>query len=1071
MTIPITQPERNTQNRIIKFFQEKLGYEYLGNWETREGNSNIEEEYLKKFLQEQSYSDDIIKKAIEKLKKVAENQQKSLYDKNKEFYELLRYGLDVKPSISDKFVRVNFVDWNTPQKNHFAIAEEVTVEGKHTKRPDIVIYLNGIAVGVLELKRSSVSISEGIRQNLDNQKKEFIQDFFTTIQIVMAGNDSQGLRYGTIETPERYYLEWKEENPGYDHNKKSEIQRTLPRNTCEVADNILECDLYRLLNKERLLEIIHDFIIFDSGIKKVPRHNQYFAIKAAQKSINKREGGIIWHTQGSGKSLTMVWLARWILENITDSRVLIITDRIELDEQIERVFNGVGEKIFRTKSARELITELDRKEQNLMCSLVHKFGRAELSENDYNDYVNNLKSELPSDFEPKGNIFVFVDECHRTQSGKLHRAMKNILPDAVFIGFTGTPLLKKDKPTTLEVFGKYIHTYKFDEGVNDGVILDLRYEARDVEIKLGSENKIDEWFELRTKELSDIGKAQLKKRWGTLKKLYSSRSRMEKIVADIIVDFEKKPRLKEGRGNAMLVAGSIYEACKYYELFRLNGFDKVAIVTSYRPTIVNIKGEETGEEGEAENIKKYEVYRKMIADYLGVSKDEAVKDYNIDKFEKDVKRKFIKEPAQMKLLIVVDRLLTGFDAPSATYLYIDKKMRDHGLFQAICRVNRLDDKDVDDDLIKEYGYIIDYQDLFNSLENAINDYTSGAFVEFDKEDVEGLLKDRLTEGKKKLDEAIEKIELLIEGVPVPKGLNEYRDYFIGDGTKEKQQLRLEFYKLVSSLVRAYTDIANELDEAGYSEKEQEEIKNKVKEYTEIRDQLKLMSADYVDTKVFDPAMRFLIDTYINTDDSRVIAAFKDRTLLELIVLNGIKSAIENLPKAIGNDKEALAETIENNIRKLIVDKSEMNPAYYEKMSKILKLIIEQRKNQKIAYEEYLKQIEQLSRQLFDMEDYTEPYPPSIRGSKAKKAIYDNLEGVDNKEELTNQIDEAIRNVKKDDWRGNKIKERQIKNAIANTLNNLDQLKVEDESQQYGNDKENKSLVEKIFEIVKKQEEY
>jgi type I restriction enzyme R subunit len=780
-----------------------------------------------------------------------------------------------------------------------------------------------------------VSISEGIRQNLDNQKKEFIQDFFTTVQLVMAGNDTQGLKYGTIETPERYYLEWKEENPDFDHNQKSTIPRTLPRDRCEVSDNILECDLYRLLNKERLLEIIHDFIIFDSGIKKVPRHNQYFAVKAAQKSIKKREGGIIWHTQGSGKSLTMVWLAKWIIENINDSRVLIITDRIELDEQIERVFKGVGEDIYRTKSARKLIEELGRKEQNLMCSLVHKFGRAEPTENDYNEYVNELESILPSNFEPKGNIFVFVDECHRTQSGKLHRAMKKILPGAVFIGFTGTPLLKKDKPTTLEIFGKYIHTYKFDEGVEDGIILDLRYEARDVDIKLGSEDKIDKWFEVKTKGLSDIAKAQLKKRWGTLKKLYSSQSRMEKIVADIILDFETKPRLASGRGNAMLVAGSIYEACKYYELFRSKGFDKVAIITSYRPSIASIKGEETGEEGEAENIKKYEVYRKMIADFFNISEDEAVKDYWIDKFEKEVKKKFIQEPGQMKLLIVVDRLLTGFDAPSATYLYIDKKMRDHGLFQAICRVNRLDDKDRDDDLAKEYGYIIDYRDLFNSLESAIKDYTSGAFAEFDRVDVEGLLKDRLTEAKKNLDEAIEKVDLLTEGIQPPKGINEYRQYFVGDNSEEKQRIREEFYKSVSALVRAYTNIANELDEAGYSEKEQAEIKEKVKTYTELRDQLKLMSGDYVDFKVFDPAMRFLIDSYIQVEDSRVLASFEDRSLLELIMLNGLQKTIESLPKAIGKNKEAIAETIENNIRKLIIDKRDINPVYIIKCLKSL----------------------------------------------------------------------------------------------------------------------------------------
>ena len=1047
----VLQSERVTQNRIIKFFQEALGYDYLGNWEKRE-NSNIEEEYLKVFLRRQGYDEEIIKKAIEKLKKAAENQQKSLYDRNKEIYEMLRYGVNVKPSPSEKAITVKLVDWGNPENNHFAIAEEVTIIGKHIKRPDIVIYLNGIAIGVLELKRSSIAIEEGIRQNLDSQKKEFIRDFFTTIQLVMAGNDTQGLRYGTIETPERYYLEWKEENPEYDHNQKSNIPRILLREHCKKSNNILDCDIYHLLNKERLLEIIHDFIVFDAGIKKIPRHNQYFAVKAAQKSIKARECGIIWHTQGSGKSLIMVWLAKWIIENISDSRVLIITDRIELDEQIEKVFKGVGEEIFRTKSARDLIEQLNKKDENLICSLIHKFGRAEATDKDYEDYIDELSRTMPANFQPKGNIFVFVDECHRTQSGKLHSAMKRIIPNAVFIGFTGTPLLKKDKPTTLEVFGKYIHTYKFDEGVQDGVILDLRYEARDVDIKVTSEDKIDKWFESKTKGLSDIAKAQLKKRWGTLKKLYSSRSRMEKIVADIIFDFETKLRLASGRGNAMLIAGSIYEACKYYEIFKSRGFDKVAIVTSYRPSIATIKGEETGEEGEAENIKKYEIYRKMIADYFNISEDEAVSDYYIDKFEKEVKKKFVEEPGQMKLLIVVDKLLTGFDAPSATYLYIDKPMRDHGLFQAICRVNRLDDKDKGDELDKDYGYIVDYRDLFNVMEIAIKYYTSGAFAVYDKEDVEGLLKDRLEEARKKLDELFEKIELLVEDVKPPKSINEYREYFIGDDSEAKQQLRVEFYKLVSSFVRAYTNIANELDDVGYSKEEQKKIKKKVKYYTELRDDLKLMSGDYLDQKVFDPAMRYLIDAYIQTDESRTLASFEDTSILEIIAVNGLKKTIEKLPDAIGKNKEALAETIENNIRKLIIEKRDVNPAYYNRMSQILKELVRKRREEVMDYEQYLKEVEKLTKNLINMENDESPYPPSIKVSTAKKAIYDNLKDVDNKETLTNEIHEAILKVKKDNWRADKIKKRKVKNAIRRVL-------------------KNDELAKEIFKIVLNRDEY
>lgn len=1053
--IQINQQERATQERVIKFFQEALGYEYLGNWQDRK-NSNIEEEYLKKFLQKHNSDEAIIKKAIEKLKKIASNQQKSLYDKNKEIYNLLRYGASNKPSISQKSIHINYIDWQNPQNNHFAIAEEVTIQGKHTKRPDIVIYINGIAIGVLELKRSNVSITEGIRQNLDNQKREFIQDFFATIQLVMAGNDTQGLRYGTILTPERYYLEWKEENPKFNHNKKQEIPRTLPKDRCEKSDNILDCALYRLLRKERVLEIMHDFVVFDAGIKKLPRHNQYFGVKAAQESLRQKEGGIIWHTQGSGKSLTMVWLAKWILENNPNARVLVITDRIELDEQIEKVFKGVGEDIYRTQSAKDLISELNRSEKRLLCSLVHKFGKSQTRS--YDEYIQELTNDLPKDFAPKGDIVVFVDECHRSQSGKLHKAMKEILKNAIFIGFTGTPLLKKDKPTTLETFGKYIHTYKFDEAVSDEVVLDLRYEAKDVDIEVTSKEKIDKWFDIKTKGLSDIAKAQLKQRWATLKKLYSSKSRMEKIVEDIIFDFELRPRLKSGRGNAMLVASSVYEACKYYEIFKSKGFDKVAIITSYRPNVGNIKGEETGEEGEAENIKKYEVYKRMIAEYFGILEEEAVKEYWIEKFEKDVKKRFIDEPAQMKLLIVVDKLLTGFDAPSATYLYIDKPMQDHGLFQAICRVNRLDDKDKDDELAKDYGYIVDYRDLFKSVEKAINDYTSGAFANFDKEDVQGLLKNRLVDAKKKLDEVLEQLEAMTEGVKPPKSINEYKDYF------QDEHLRVEFYKKISALVRAYTNIANELDEAGYSPKEQQKIKEKVKHFTALRDELKLISGDYLDLKVYDPAMRYLIDSYIDAKESEVLAAFEDTSIIELIGSKGIKSAIENLPKDL-QKPQTLAETIENNIAKTIAEQNETNPMYYEKMSQILQELVKKRKEEVIEYKEYLKEIEELAKMVVKQEDSF--YPETI-DTPLKMAIYDNL---DKNEEIALLVDEAINNAKQDGWIGNTIKERKVFNAIWKTLaSNNEAFVVKEPEGGYAKEDRIKALANTIFEIVKKQDE-
>lgn len=787
----VGQRERITQNRIVQFFQKELGYRYLGDWQDRENNKNIEIDILTTWLKKRGVSDALINRAIRQLDAAAAlGEGKKLYYANKDVYRLLRYGVKDKEGAGELNQTVWLIDWNNPEENDFAIAEEVSIKGENKKRPDIVLYVNGIALGVLELKRSSVSVSEGIRQNLDNQKKDFIRNFFTTMQLVMAGNDTQGLRYGMIETAEKYFLEWKEEvsNP-YSHR--------------------LDFHLSRICNKQRFLQIIHDFIVFDAGIKKTCRHNQFFGIEAAKRHVAKREGGIIWHTQGSGKSLTMVWLAKWIRENVRDSRVLIVTDRTELDEQIEKVFTGVEEEIYRTKSGADLVSTLNMSNPWLICSLVHKFGRQSDSENDAatDEFIEELKQSLPKDFKAKGDLFVFVDECHRTQSGKLHEAMKSILPEAMFVGFTGTPLMKKDKKKSIEVFGSYIHTYKFDEAVADGVVLDLRYEARDIDQNITSQKKVDEWFEAKTRGLSRLAKIQLKQKWGTMQKVLSSKSRLQQIVNDILLDMDTKPRLMDGYGNAMLVCSSVYQACKAYEMFSQTDLaGKVAIVTSFQPTAASIKGEETGE-GLTEKLFKYDIYRRMLADYFEQPEEQAAS--RVEEFEKEVKNCFIKEPGQMRLLIVVDKLLTGFDAPSATYLYIDKQMADHNLFQAICRVNRLDGDD------KEYGYIVDYKDLFRSIDKAISDYTQGAFDGYDKEDVAGL-KDRLEQARLDLDNALEMVRALCEPVKFPRNSQDYIHYFCGesgsnqDELSEKESLRLTLYQNVAKLLRAFANIANEM---------------------------------------------------------------------------------------------------------------------------------------------------------------------------------------------------------------------------------------------------------------------
>ncbi len=1026
----VGEKEKRIQGRLITFFQDALGYEYLGDWQSRANNSNINKDLLTDWLRTQGRNDRIIKKVYDKLKRAADvGGTKTLYDVNRKMYGLLRYGANVRPDTGQKNITVKLIDWKNPHKNHFGIAEEVTLKSKNTnKRPDLVLYINGIAIGVLELKRSTRSVSEGIRQNYRNQKIENIGHFFSTVQLLMAGNESQGLRYSVINTEEKYWLQWKED-------------KAHPA----AGDNLLHRDVSQLCNIERILELIRDFIVFDVDTKKICRHNQYFSVKAAQDKVKKREGGIIWNTQGSGKSLTMVWLAKWILEYKANARVLIITDRTELDDQIEGVFKDVNVKIKRTKKGSQLFNVLNNTTVRLICSLVHKFRS---SSNDYNtdidDYVEDIEVQRRDTFKPKGEIYIFVDECHRTQSGKLHRAMTTLLPDAVLIAFTGTPLFKTDKQRSIDTFGPFIHTYKYDEGVRDNIVLDLIYEARNIDIDITSQEMIDQFFEERTQGLSNTAKMQLKKRWGTIMKVESSIDRLEKIVADIVIDMNTRPRLMSGKGNAMLVADNIYSACRFYDLFQNTELEgKCAVVTSYNPAADT-----------DDRQQEYKTYKKMLAAYFNEPKDSAM--YKAEAFEKAIKRDFVKKPDEMKLLIVVDKLLTGFDAPSATYLYIDKSMRDHGLFQAICRVNRLDGDD------KKFGYIVDYQDLFGSLKKAMTEYTGDAFDNYDIEDVKGLLKNRLVKAKERLDITRDQIKGLCEPVDPPYDTPDYMRYFCCEEIGNNEQIkanepkRIKLYKFTTAFIRAYADIANEMEDAGYSDTEAEKMQNEVSHYEEVCKMIKLASGDYIDLKVYEPDMRQLLDTYIGAADTEKITTFDDTPLVELLVENR-EEAIDALPESIRNNDEAIAATIANNVRRVIVDKMDINPKYYEELSILLEEVINKRREEAIDYRNFLSKVVELGEQANDPDTFRD-YPSDINTPPCK-ALYDNLGDAPSERRHSGAIalDTAIRDALTDNWKGSHFKERRVKSAIKRVIQKeLDDLDLD---------------IDKIFELAKSQDEY
>lgn len=1023
----IGEPERPVQNRLLALFKEKLKYEYLGNYEYRTCNRNIERKLLFDYLMStKKWSGDEAKRAIAILEKEAYCTPQNMQEKNGKVYSLLRYGVNISPDVGTKKITVNLIDWEHPDKNQFYIAEEVTINSStpdsFTKRPDLVIYVNGIALAVMELKRSKVSVHDGIRQTIGNQQENFIRPFFSTVQLLFAGNDSQGLYYGVIDTPEKFWLRWKEPDA------------SIP--------NELDRSVTQWFNKERLLEMIHDFLVFDAGVKKVCRPNQYFAVKAAQPRCEKKEGGVIWEAQGSGKSLIMVWLAEWIHENIDNSRVVIITDREELDEQISDGFKDTGETIARAKSGAGLIGMLNEEAPWLLCTLIHKFGKKNVegkgdmagvkSEIPLEKYLEDIVAQLPQGFKAKGNIFVFIDECHRTQGGYLHEAMKTIMgKEVMMIGFTGTPLLHTQKKDTWQTFGPLIHAYRFNEAVEDGVILDLRYETRKVDQFLGNKDKIDAWFEKKTKGLNKVAAARLKGRWATMQNIFSSRQRIDAVVGDICLDMDTTPMLVNRRGNAILVADSIYQACRYWDAFQKTALKgHCAVITSFEAKADDINMASSGE-NESEDEYKYRIYKEMTDGHKSVSA-----------FEAYAKKEFIDHPKNMRLLIVVDKLLTGFDAPSACVLYIDKHMENHNLFQAICRVNRVDGDD------KEYGYIVDYQNLFECISGAIGDYTSdgAALSGYDKEDIEGYIKEKNKACRKDLEEAKEQVEALLALVH-PQTREGFFRYFVYDDNAPEEEMdkqlddnaekRSKLYKYVRRYLNCYANLANSLEDMGYSDAERKEYAECAKKYDALKREIELRSNDHIDMRRYEPDMRQVLDLYVKAEDSEVIAKLDDTSFLDIVAAQN-EEQLNDLPDELKDEYgRASAETVEANLREVIRKDSPFNPAYYGKLSIILQELIDKRKKEMLDYEEYMKELIELVKKARGKS--ANSYPESIK-TPGMRALYDNL---GQNEYLAIRAHAVIKENALVGFRDNRLKQRKLIKALAKLLGDEIALKIYD----------------------------
>ena len=746
----------------------------------------------------------------------------------------------------------------------------------------------------------------------------------------------------------------------------------------------------------------------------------------------------------------MVLLAKWLLEHDPDARILVVTDRDELDKQIEGVMKnagviGAGSPSPRITSRAEFVQKLGAATPRLLCALVHKFDPADL---------NGPPPPV------QGRFYVFVDECHRTQGGDMNKQMKRWLEGAVFIGFTGTPLLRKDRLMTRDVFGTYIHTYKFHEGVADGVILDLKYEARDVPQRLTSRAAIDTWFEQKTRGLNNFQKAVLRARWATMEELMSAGERKQRIIADIIEDFSLKPRLNNDRGTAILVASSIYDACHYYRLLQNTSFGPYCgIITSYEPNHNAISREPPN----SDERYKFDTYTKHV-----LEQGQSTRQY-----EDEAKRRFIEEPANMKLLIVVSKLLTGFDAPSCTYIYLDNELRDHNLFQAICRTNRLDGDD------KDYGHIVDFKELFGEVQEAIAVYSSD---ELDTDPGNGgdnnvHLKNWLDEGRKKLDEAREALRYLGEPVALPREVEQFLHYFCGNAANpnalnETEALRISFYKAVAVFVRAFAAIAQDLAEAGYSDADAAALQKDVEFYAEIRTAIKKHSGEELDIKPYEADMRHLINTYIQADPAADLGDLGEMSLTDLIIKTGIHDAIARKLNEKGTlSKNAIAEGIINNVRKTIIREQLTDPRFYEQMSKLLEDLIKQSRTDAAAYEEFLRKAEALVKRLAAKQP-EEGVPTALHGKREATAIYNNLPRIlaarsagaaavaepraeygDDRLRLALEVDRAMRERAPAGWKGDQAREAQVLNALFPLLDR------------------NRQATMALFELIKNQPGY
>mgnify|MGYP001036909462 CR=1 FL=1 len=942
--VNLLNEENISQKPAIELLK-NLGYTYISTKEAENMRDNLYNvlliDILRKKLGELNsyeyrgktykFSDKNIDQAIRDLDQPLTD---GLVRTNERIYDSLMLGRSYEERLPDGSRRsfsLKYIDWENPYRNVFHVVEEFTVEredGRGNIRPDIVLFVNGIPFGVIECKRSSIDIRQGIEQMLRNQGKNYAPHLFKYSQILMATNKSQS-KYATCYTPRSFWSLWKEEDENWLQDK---LAKTVFNRLASKQDK----NIISLFHPERLMEITNFFILFDKNIKKIARYQQFFAVRKIAKTIMERDekgnrkSGVVWHTQGSGKSLTMVMFSKYILSELRDydPKLIVVTDRINLDKQINQTFNHTRLKASRATTGRHLIDLIDDRQADIVTTLVHKFDTA----------ARHQKPILSRE------IFVLVDESHRTQYGELHIRMKQIFPNACYLGFTGTPLMKKEKNTMIR-FGELIHTYTIADGVRDKTIVPLLYEGKMVEQSV-NKKAIDKRLEMITKDLKDKQKEEVMKKWSQFERIASSGQRIAYIAYDINRHFVKNYKTQGSQFKAMLATNSKVEAIRYLKYFQEAGDLEAAVVIS--PPDQREGYDEVDEESK-DLVRRF--WDRMMDRYGSEGAyEEAIKDEFVNGDDLD-------------LLIVVDKLLTGFDAPRATLMYIDKPMKEHTLLQAIARVNRLYEG-------KDYGIIIDYRGLLDRLDEAMEMYSGGGLENFDPEDLKGALYDVISIIGSLRQHYTDLINIFI-GIENKNDMEEYQ-ILLG-----KEGLRKKFYQSLSSFAR-YLKLSLESERVYNSlgQKEINKYKADFKFYQELRKNVRIRYSDTIDHKEYEAKMQKLIDNYIAAED--VIRISNPVDILD-------KKAFEKELSRLGSAR-ARADAIRTRMTRSISKSWEENPLYYKRFSQRIEEVLTAYKNKRISEKDYFEKMNSIKRD-YQSGDSGISYPDNIKNKPDAQAFY------------------------------------------------------------------------------------